>query len=146
MGRPGITTEQPTALPERELLSRVFRTLGEPSRVRIIDALHQRGAATQGELVDACNLSQSRASEHLATLAWAGLIRAQREGRTVRYELAGHWAIELLRLARVFLYDYDKAVGGCTVLMNLSESEFEALLGQTDKPEPDEKPPTIASQ
>ena len=118
MARPAIVTAQPMALPEHELLARVFRTLGDPTRLRMVELLLAAApeALTQSELVRRVGVSQSRASEHLGCLTWCGLVAAERSGRVVRYRLADRRAGALLRLAREFLADNQAAVGCCTVL------------------------------
>ena len=116
MGRPGIVTAEPTALPEHELLARVFRTLGDATRLRLLDALLERGEATQSELVDDVDAAQPRVSQHLGCLAWCGLIAAERAGRTVRYRVIDPHAEQFIAIAREFLSGNAAAVGCCTVL------------------------------
>jgi ArsR family transcriptional regulator, cadmium/lead-responsive transcriptional repressor len=115
MGRPAIVTREPIALPEHELLARIFRTLGDPTRLRMLETLERRGIASQSELIAEVGATQSRASEHLATLSWCGLVEPTRQGRTVRYALSDERALALLRLAREILTENERAVGGCTV-------------------------------
>jgi ArsR family transcriptional regulator, cadmium/lead-responsive transcriptional repressor len=115
MGRPAIITREPVALPEHELLARIFRTLGDPTRLRMVEALGQLGEATQSQLIDEVGATQSRASEHLATLTWCGFVERRRDGRSVRYSLTEQYASELIRQARRFLQTGEHAVGGCTV-------------------------------
>lgn len=116
MGRVGTVTAEPIALPEHELLARVFRTLGDATRLRLVETLRDVGEATQRELVDAVDAPQPRVSEHLRCLTWCGFVRARREGRTVTYRLIEPRAEQLVTLAREFLTDNADAVGSCTVL------------------------------
>lgn len=116
MGRPGIVTAQPVALPEHELLARVFRTLGDATRLRLLETLLQLGAATQSELLEHVDVSQPRASEHLGCLAWCGFIAAERDGRTVTYRVIDPRAETFVAMARDFLVTNDVAVGCCAVL------------------------------
>lgn len=116
MGRPGIVTPEPMALPEHELLARVFRTLGDPTRLRLLEALLELGEATQSELVERLGVRQPRASEHLACLVWCGFVEATRQGRTVTYRVVDPRAAELVATAREFLHTNESAVGCCTVL------------------------------
>lgn len=116
MGRPGIVTSEPIALPEHELLSRVFRTLGDATRLQLLEVLLEVGQATQTELLDRVDVSQPRVSEHLGCLAWCGFIVAERQGRTVRYRLIDDRTPQFLELARSFLHGNEAAVGCCTVL------------------------------
>lgn len=116
MGRPGIVTAEPIALPEHELLARVFRTLGDPTRLRLIEHLLELGDATQSQLVERLDIPQPRASEHLSCLVWCGFVSAEREGRTVTYRIMDPRAETFVDLARQFLEQNAVAVGCCTVL------------------------------
>lgn len=116
VGRPAIVTDEPVAMPRQELLARVFRTLGDRRRVRIVERLREVGDATQRELVEHTGAPQPRVSEHLACLTWCGLVVAEREGRSMRYRLDGRFAEEFLALAEAFLAEHASAVGCCTAL------------------------------
>lgn len=61
------------ALPE------LFRSLGDPTRLRILHALGH-GELTVGELAEVLGAAQSGVSRHLAVLRSAGLVRDRREG------------------------------------------------------------------
>jgi DNA-binding transcriptional ArsR family regulator len=109
-------TSKPIALSEHELLARVFRTLGDPSRLRMLELLVAKGEMTQSELIEHVGVMQSRASEHLSCLVWCGFVESERSGRTVRYRVVDDRAIEFLRLARRFLRDNATALGSCSAL------------------------------
>lgn len=116
MGRPGIVTAEPIALPEHELLARVFRTLGDATRLRLLETLLEVSKATQSELVEAVGAPQPRVSEHLGCLVWCGFITSEREGRTVTYRVIDPRAGKFVAMARDFLAENAQAVGCCTVL------------------------------
>lgn len=116
MARPGIVTEWPIELAAHELLARVFRTLGDATRLRLLDALITDGDATQGELVQTVGASQPRVSEHLGCLEWCGLVTSERHGRTVTYRVIDPRAEQLIAIAREFLTANAHAVGCCTTL------------------------------
>lgn len=59
-GRPGITTPEPMALPEPELLARVFRTLRDRTRLQILERLAEVGEASQQQLIDDLGVRQPR--------------------------------------------------------------------------------------
>lgn len=79
----------PHPLPEPlvELIAQRFRVLGEPMRIRLLDALRE-GSLTVGELQDATGASQQNVSKHLSVLRDAGLVRRTKEGTFARYEIA----------------------------------------------------------
>jgi ArsR family transcriptional regulator len=67
-----------------ELLQKVFKTLSDPTRVRILALLEQQELAVQ-ELMEVLGMAQSRVSRHLAILREAGLLRDRRDGTYVFY-------------------------------------------------------------
>ncbi|MBJ7499666.1 MAG: helix-turn-helix transcriptional regulator [Sphingopyxis sp.] len=60
-----------------------FAALSHPTRLRAFRLLieHEPAGLTTGQLVEASGLSQSTFSTHLAVLAKAGLVRAEKQGR-----------------------------------------------------------------
>jgi DNA-binding transcriptional ArsR family regulator len=81
-----------------EALSRYFRVLGDPTRLRIVEAL-LGGERTVSELVVLLGAPQSRVSNHLACLRWCRFVDAERRGRTVVYRVSDERAARLLELA-----------------------------------------------
>jgi DNA-binding transcriptional ArsR family regulator len=69
------------------LIASRARALGEPVRVRILEAL-ARGEQAVGQLAGALSMQQSTASKHLQVLFHAGLVHRRREASTVIYSLA----------------------------------------------------------
>jgi len=67
-----------------ETLQRVFKTLADPTRMRILALLEREELAVQ-EVMDALGMAQSRVSRHLGILREAGLLRDRREGTHVFY-------------------------------------------------------------
>ncbi len=70
-----------------EDVARRFALLGDPTRLRILSVLHERGAATVGELAGDADVSMANASQHLGRLALGGIVGRRREGRTVVYRI-----------------------------------------------------------
>lgn len=64
-----------------------FKALGEPARLRILDAL-RRKELTVGELVETTGLNQANASKHLQLLHRLGFIERWKRGLFVYYRLA----------------------------------------------------------
>ncbi|HET7535412.1 MAG TPA: metalloregulator ArsR/SmtB family transcription factor [Candidatus Didemnitutus sp.] len=70
-----------------ELVARRFAVLGEPMRLRLIQALFE-GERNVGELVAATGGTQANVSRHLQTLIAAHVLRRRKEGVQVYYEIA----------------------------------------------------------
>ena len=68
------------------VLPDVFAAVSNPARRVILDQL-RHGPRTSGELTGLLDLSRPAASEHLAVLREAGLVREERQGRNRVYHL-----------------------------------------------------------
>lgn len=79
----------PHPLPDQlaDLIAQRFRVLGEPMRIRLLDALRD-GEATVGELTDRLGASQQNVSKHLGLLHQAGIVQRTKQGTFVRYAIA----------------------------------------------------------
>ncbi len=85
---------------EAEATARLFKALGDPARVRILNVL----ATTEEpvcvcELVPALGLSQPTVSHHLKTLTDAGLLARERRGVWAFYSLEPEAVSRLSALA-----------------------------------------------
>ena len=67
-------------------MSEVFRALADPTRRRVLQLL-QRGPMSAGELAGHFDVTKPTMSAHFAVLAHAGLIEAEKTGRTIAYRL-----------------------------------------------------------
>ncbi|MBM3270301.1 MAG: helix-turn-helix transcriptional regulator [Candidatus Sericytochromatia bacterium] len=68
--------------------ARLFKALGDPSRLNLLASLADAAAAqTVSQLAGCCPLDMSVVSRHLATLRDAGIVSAARVGKEVRYSL-----------------------------------------------------------
>lgn len=70
-----------------EIQADVLRALASPRRLEIIHRLG-RGPRDVGALAAAMGVSQPNVSQHLAVMRSAGIVVAERVGRTVRYRLS----------------------------------------------------------
>ena len=106
----------PFALPEQptraDLVAKYFRALGDPTRVRILQLLHDRERSV-GELVVALGAAQPRVSNHLACLRWCGFVETRREHRSVYYRVADERVGALLALGDALLADNVAHVSAC---------------------------------
>jgi DNA-binding transcriptional ArsR family regulator len=79
------------------IVARLFASLSEPSRLTILQALHD-GPLTVSELMEACAMKQANVSKHLALLHDHHLVKREREGVSVRYRIADPMIFSLCNL------------------------------------------------
>ncbi|MES9539432.1 MULTISPECIES: metalloregulator ArsR/SmtB family transcription factor [unclassified Actinomadura] len=91
-------------VPLYQAKAELFKTLGHPVRVRVLELLCDRPMPVR-DLLAAIEVEASNLSQQLAVLRRAGIVTARREGATVTYELAGGDVSELMRAARRILTD-----------------------------------------
>ena len=104
----------PATAPRLELASaRLFRVLGDPTRLRIVELLLD-GPRTVRELVERLGCSRSRVSNHLACLRWCGFAEADRRGRTVVYSIRDPRVADVLAAARDMAADHCHHLASCT--------------------------------
>ncbi|RKQ91212.1 ArsR family transcriptional regulator [Solirubrobacter pauli] len=89
----------PHPLPEAlvELIAQRFRVIGEPMRIRLLDALRD-GPMTIAELTDVLGASQQNVSKHVGVLAQAGILARTKDGNRVRCSIADDSIFELCEL------------------------------------------------
>jgi DNA-binding transcriptional ArsR family regulator len=68
--------------------------LGEPTRIKLVDALRE-GPATVTELQAATRASQQNVSKHLGVLLESGLVRRTKDGNRSYYSIADESLFEL---------------------------------------------------
>jgi len=82
---------------EVERVAEQFSLLGEPMRLKILQALCERPLAV-GEIVAATGATQSNISRHLSLLASAGIITRHKDGQFVYYEISNPLTMKLCEL------------------------------------------------
>ena len=65
----------------------IFKALGVETRLRIIELLKQKGPLGVNELSEVLNITPSAVSQHLKVLKHAGLVRNERRGYWIPYEI-----------------------------------------------------------
>lgn len=65
------------------LVASWFRTLAEPSRLKILRALEDGGELNISELVEVTGLTQANVSRHVQSLVDAGMVGRRKEGLSV---------------------------------------------------------------
>jgi DNA-binding transcriptional ArsR family regulator len=86
----------PNPMPDEalELVADRFKVLGDPVRLRILQAL-RGGERSVGELVEATGIVQTNVSRHLQILLRAGLVGRRKEGLFVYYRVADPTVLQL---------------------------------------------------
>ena len=79
-----------------EALADTFRILGDPTRIRIVDALAQ-GDLCVHELSDRVGISESAVSHQLRLMRTMRIVRGRREGRCVYYTLDDQHILDLFQ-------------------------------------------------
>ena len=89
----------PHPLPEAlvELIAQRFRVIGEPMRIRLLDALRD-GPMTISELTEALGASQQNVSKHIGVLTQAGIVGREKDGNRVRCFITDDSIFELCEL------------------------------------------------
>ena len=113
VGRPPIVELEPVALTETELLARLFRALGEATRLRILELLLEMGELHQMEIARRLGATQARVSEHMACLVWCGFVEARSEGRRTLYRVSNRRVRTLVEKARQFLDQNEAQIATC---------------------------------
>jgi len=80
----------------------LFRTLGHPARVRILELLRD-GEHPVGALQEALGLDSGGTSQHLAALRRIGLVESRKEGTSVFYRVADPRVLDLLDIGRALI-------------------------------------------
>jgi ArsR family transcriptional regulator len=79
------------------LVAERFRTLGEPMRLRLLQALRD-GERSVGELVEETGAGQANVSKHLQLLHRMGFVQRRKEGTTALYRIADPNVFKLCEL------------------------------------------------
>ena len=96
-----------------ELEAKLFRGLGDPSRLSILRTL-SRGERSVSSIVEETGLSQPNASSHLSCLRECGLVTFRQEGRSVFYSLTDKRLHDIFRAAEGILASVAERVYECT--------------------------------
>jgi DNA-binding transcriptional ArsR family regulator len=86
----------PSPLPDPlvELIAQRFRLLGEPTRLKLLDAL-RAGPATVNELQAATAASQQNVSKHLGMLVDSGPVRRVKDGNRAYFSIVDESLFDL---------------------------------------------------
>jgi DNA-binding transcriptional ArsR family regulator len=113
--KPSLTIPHPLPGALAELIAQRFRVIGEPMRIRLLDALRD-GPMTVNELTEAVGATQQNVSKHIGVLAQAGIVGREKDGTRVRCFIADESVFELCELVcgglRQQLAELDSLLGG----------------------------------
>src|SRR5258708_39038434 len=88
--------------PVHEVKANLFRVLGHPARVRILELLRE-GERSVGSLQRELGLDSGGTSQHLAALRRVGLVESRREGTNVYYRVDDARVFDLLETGRALV-------------------------------------------
>ena len=91
-----------SAGPVHEAKANLFRVLGHPARVRILELLRD-GERSVGALRAELALDSGGASQHLAALRHIGLVQSRRDGTSVYYRVENDDVFDLLAASRAVI-------------------------------------------
>jgi DNA-binding transcriptional ArsR family regulator len=89
---------------ELERIALHFRLLGEPMRLKILQAVCQE-PLTVNDIVSAVGATQANVSKHLALLAAAGILTREKSGQCVYYGMKDKLTVKMCELVRSNLTD-----------------------------------------
>jgi DNA-binding transcriptional ArsR family regulator len=88
--------------PIHEVKANLFRVLGHPARVRILELLRE-GERSVGSLQAELGLDSGGTSQQLAALRRIGLVSSRREGTSVYYRVDDPRVFDLLEAGRAII-------------------------------------------
>jgi DNA-binding transcriptional ArsR family regulator len=91
-----------SARPVNEAKAGLFRVLGHPARVRILELL-QDGERSVGQLQTELGLDSGGTSQHLTALRRIGLVESRREGTSVYYRVDDPQVSKLLAAGKAIV-------------------------------------------
>lgn len=111
------------SLAERSLLSgqdalaveRLFKTLANATRIRLLHALARAGEMRVGELAEAVGMSVQAVSNQLQRLELSGIVAARREGTAMHYRIEDACVIEMLQRGICLMEETETRMGHARV-------------------------------
>lgn len=96
-----------------QLEAKLFKGFGDPSRLTILELLTEKPLSVT-EIVEETELFQPNVSMHLACLLECGLVKKEKDGRSVTYQLSGEEVKEVIKTARKIISAHSKELFECT--------------------------------
>jgi DNA-binding transcriptional ArsR family regulator len=88
--------------PVYELKAELFKTLGHPIRIRVLEVL-RHGESTVTDIAQAVGVTGSTLSQHLTTLRRSRMVESHRQGSQVIYQVTDPRVFQLLEVGRQIL-------------------------------------------
>lgn len=96
-----------------QLEAKLFKGFADQSRLSILETI-LNGPKTVSEIVKTTKLSQPNTSTHLACLLDCGLVRKEKRGREVFYQISLKEIADIISTARKILNKHSKEIYQCT--------------------------------
>lgn len=87
-----------------EMHAELCKMLSHPTRLRILEQLKSE-QKTVGDLVETLGVNQPTVSQHLSELKKSGLVKAERDGAHMRYEIVYPKILDACDIIREVLFD-----------------------------------------
>ncbi|MGB0883053.1 MAG: ArsR/SmtB family transcription factor [Vicingaceae bacterium] len=100
------TTKSNQFTVKQNRMAELYKALGHPARIAIIEFLITQKSCVCGDIVDELPLSQSTISQHLKELKKVGIIKGEIEGVKTCYCIDESVWAELDDMSRVMLSSY----------------------------------------
>ncbi|MGH9982534.1 MAG: ArsR/SmtB family transcription factor [Nitrososphaeraceae archaeon] len=94
------------------LKAKLFRGLGDPTRLSILESLRD-GEKTTSQIVIESGFGQSNVSNHLSCLLDCGLVQNRRQGKNIFYGIMDRKVSKLLEVSDAILSDVAKGLNEC---------------------------------
>lgn len=96
-----------------QVAARFFRGLADPTRLRVVCMLLERGEMSVSEVVEATGGLQGRVSSHLACLRHCGLVADRKQGRNVYYSVPDPRVRQFVPVALSMIADNAAHIATC---------------------------------
>jgi ArsR family transcriptional regulator, lead/cadmium/zinc/bismuth-responsive transcriptional repressor len=96
LSRPEVTMT-PSPPPSVPATARLFHLLGDPTRLRVLLLIREKGEASPADLAAAAGMSRQATTYHLTLLRRGGVAGSRRAGHQVFYRITSRLVAGLLR-------------------------------------------------
>lgn len=100
-------------LQKLSIKAKLFRGLGDTTRLSILEVLREEGEKTASDIVKKTGQHQSNISNHLSCLLDCGLVSNRREGKNIFYKLSNEKIIKLLEESDAILSEFAHGIYSC---------------------------------